>query len=56
MARFGRPSLVRETSKISTGNYFALPWLYSRKYVRKLMASSESDLLNGVILEKKLED
>jgi hypothetical protein len=56
LARFGRPSLVRETSKISTGNYFALPYLYGRRFVQKSMAMSEKNLLDGVILEKKLED
>ena len=55
LARFGRPSLVRETSKISTRNYLALPYLYSRKFIRQVTAS-EADLLSGVILEKKLED
>ena len=27
LARFGKPSLVRETSKIHTRNYFAIPYL-----------------------------
>jgi ATPase family AAA domain-containing protein 3A/B len=47
---------VRETSKISTGNYFALPYLYGKRFVQSSMAMSEKNLLDGVILEKKLED
>ena len=31
LARFGKPVLVRETSKIHTANYFAIPFLYMRK-------------------------
>jgi hypothetical protein len=33
MGKFGRPSLVRETSKISTGNFLKLPYLYTKKWV-----------------------
>lgn len=33
MGKFGRPSLVRETSKLSTGNFFKLPYLYTKKFV-----------------------
>jgi ATPase family AAA domain-containing protein 3A/B len=31
LARFGKPQLVRETSKIHTRNYFAVPYLYAKK-------------------------
>lgn len=33
LARFGKPVLVRETSKIHTNNYLALPWLLARKFM-----------------------
>ena len=57
MARFGKPSLVRETSKIHTNNYLYLPFIYSGKFIRKnIMRHSEANLLKGVILDKKLED
>ena len=31
MARFGKPGLVRETSKIHSRNPFALPYLYMKR-------------------------
>ena len=56
-SRFGKPSLVRETSKPFTHNYFMLPWLYMRKfYSNNIRRYSETNLLKGVILDKKLED
>ena len=56
-SRFGKPSLVRETSKPFTHNYFMLPWLYMRKfYANNIRRYSETNLLKGVILDKKLED
>jgi hypothetical protein len=33
LARFGKPSLVRETSKIHTRNYFAIPYIYAKKMI-----------------------
>lgn len=33
LARFGKPALVRETSKIHTNNYFALPMLFVKKFL-----------------------
>lgn len=57
LGRFGKPSLVRETSKIHTSNYALIPWMYTKKFVTKnLMKHSEENLLKGVILDKKLED
>jgi ATPase family AAA domain-containing protein 3A/B len=56
MARFGKPQLVRETSKLHTSNYLALPFLYMRKVLHTKMRRTEKDLLQGVILEKNLED
>lgn len=31
MARFGKPQLIRETSKLYTNNVVSLPFLYARK-------------------------
>jgi hypothetical protein len=31
VSRFGKPNLVRETSKLYTKNYFSVPFLYARK-------------------------
>jgi ATPase family AAA domain-containing protein 3A/B len=57
LGKFGKPTLVRETSKIHTSNYAMIPWMYSRKFIQKnLMRHSEENLLKGVILDKKLED
>lgn len=57
MGRFGKPQLVRETSKIFTNNFALIPYLYMRKFAAKtLVRRSEASLLKGVILDKKLED
>jgi ATPase family AAA domain-containing protein 3A/B len=56
MAKFGKPNLVRETSKIHTRNYMMLPFAYTRKFLNQAFKKSEKHLLDGVILEKKLED
>jgi len=56
IGRFGKPTLVRETSKIHTKNYLMIPYLYARKFFHQKMRRTEKDLLEGVILEKNLED
>ena len=56
MAAFGKPQLVRETSRLVTRNYFALPYLYTRKMVLQSVRRTEANLLDGIILEKNLED
>lgn len=56
LARFGKPTLVRETSKVHTRNYLAIPYIYGKKFVQQHMKRTEKDLLDGVILEKGLED
>lgn len=33
MARFGKPQLVRETSKIYSNNIFTLPYQYGKKFM-----------------------
>jgi len=54
--RFGKPTLVRETSKLHSNNIFTLPFAFARKQVNMSMKRTEKDLLDGVILDKKLED
>jgi ATPase family AAA domain-containing protein 3A/B len=56
LARFGKPSLVRETSKIYTNNYLMIPYMYGRKLASSTFKKTEKSLLEGVILEKNLED
>jgi hypothetical protein len=56
LARFGKPTLVRETSKIHTRNYFMIPFIYVRKFLNSKVRRTEKDLLEGVILEKNLEE
>ena len=57
MGKFGKPQLVRETSKIHSNNYVMLPFIYGNKFVRKnLLKHTEANMLKGVILDKKLED
>jgi len=57
MGRFGKPQLVRETSKIFTNNFALIPLLYAKKFAqRALVQRSEASLLKGVILDKKLEN
>lgn len=45
MAKFGKPSLVRETSKIYTNNYLAIPYMYAKKMIHQRMRRTEADLL-----------
>ena len=54
MARFGKPKLVRETSKLHSSNYLTLPFMWMQKRIHMGMRRSEKDLLSGVILEKRL--
>ena len=56
LARFGKPQLIRETSKIYSNNLFTLPYQYGKKFLHQKMRRTEKDLLQGVILEKNLED
>jgi hypothetical protein len=34
LSKFGKPQLVRETSKIHSNNYFTLPFIYGSKFIR----------------------
>ena len=56
LSKTSKPKLVRETSKIFSNNYLTLPFVYARKQAMMRMKKTEKDLLEGVILEKKLEE
>jgi len=56
MARFGKPQLVRETSKLYSTNYVTLPFMWAQKRIMMGMKRTEADLLKGVILEKRLQE
>lgn len=63
LSKFGKPSLVRETSKIHASNQQGfsnialIPWMYTKKFINNnILRHSEENLLKGVILDKKLED
>lgn len=56
MARFGKPNLVRATSKISTNNVFMLPWMLAKRTIHRAQRRKEAQLLDGVIIHKDLEE
>jgi len=56
LARFGKPSLVRHTSRISTNNVFMLPYLMAKRSVMRIRKHKATELMDGVILEEKLEN
>jgi ATPase family AAA domain-containing protein 3A/B len=56
MANLGKPQLVRETSKIHTRNFINLPYLYGKRFFNRMRSRTEKELLDGVILDKKLEE
>lgn len=33
LGKFGKPTLVRETSKLHTSNYIMIPYLYAKKFI-----------------------
>lgn len=43
LGRFGKPILVRETSKIYTSNYALIPWMYTRKFIRNNVVKRTED-------------
>lgn len=47
---------MRETSKLHTSNPVLVPFMFARKFMQQKMKRTEKDLLEGVILEKNLED
>ena len=57
MGRFGKPQLVRETSKLHTNNYLMIPFLQARKfYSMSLKRRTEDQLFKGVMFDEKLEE
>lgn len=54
LSRFGKPTLARETSKIYTNNYFAVPYVWCKKFYLQHKKRTEKDFFDGVILENKL--
>jgi hypothetical protein len=56
LSNFGKPALVRETSKINSRIFVNLPYLYMKRAVTRMRRRTEKDLLDGVILDKKLEE
>jgi ATPase family AAA domain-containing protein 3A/B len=55
MSRFGKPILVRETSKISTDRLLKLPMMLAKRTMARFSRHSEKDLMHGVILNPELE-
>ncbi len=55
LARFGRPVLVKETSRISTDRLIRLPFLLLQRFFSRMKQRSEKSLLHGVILNPELE-
>lgn len=55
LARFGKPVLVKETSKISTDRLLKLPYLLLQRCISRAQQRSEKDLMHGVILNPELE-
>jgi len=55
LSRFGKPNLVRVTSRISSNNMLMLPWLLTRRTFSRFSKKKEAELLDGVIIEEKLE-
>jgi hypothetical protein len=45
LARLGKPSLVRETSKLHSTNLITLPYAYVKKVLHTKMRRTEKDLL-----------
>ena len=33
MSKFGKPTLIRETSKVYTRNYLAVPFIWGKKFI-----------------------
>jgi ATPase family AAA domain-containing protein 3A/B len=52
-ARLGKPSLVRETSRLSAGHFLRQPLASTQRLFR--MGRKESDALKGIVLENSLD-
>lgn len=57
MGRFGKPQLVRETSKLHTNNYLMIPFLQMRKfYQMSLKRRTQDQLFKGIVFNEGLEE
>jgi|JI9StandDraft_1071089.scaffolds.fasta_scaffold126531_1 hypothetical protein len=56
MARFGKPALVRETSKLGVNQLFTLPFHLAKKAIHRSVKKRSGDLFDGVILNEELEE
>lgn len=55
LGRFGKPQLVKETSKIYTNNYITIPFLQMRKMASSMRKRNENELFKGVMFDEDLE-
>lgn len=55
LSKFGKPSLIRETSRVVTSNPLRLPLIYGRYIWQAINRRTERDLLDGVILNPNLD-
>lgn len=55
LSRFGKPVLIKETSKISTDKLLKLPFLLGQRAYARVKQRSTKDLMKGVILKPELE-
>jgi len=55
LAKFGKPTLVKETSRISTDKLLKLPFLLMQRMIMRAKQKSTKDLMHGVILNPELE-
>ena len=57
MGRFGKPQLVRETSKLHTNNYLMIPYLQMRKFYNlSIKRRSQDQLFKGIMFDERLEE
>jgi len=55
LSRFGRPVLIKETSRISTDKLLRLPFLLGKRAYARVRQQSTKGLMHGVILKPELE-
>eukprot|EP00826_Nyctotherus_ovalis_P057668 TRINITY_DN7893_c0_g6_i4.p1 TRINITY_DN7893_c0_g6~~TRINITY_DN7893_c0_g6_i4.p1 ORF type:complete len:592 (+),score=209.19 TRINITY_DN7893_c0_g6_i4:1037-2812(+) len=55
LSRFGKPVLIKETSKISTDKLLKLPFLLGQRAYARVKQKSTKDLMKGIILKPELE-
>ena len=52
MGRFGKPQLVRETSKIYTNNYLLIPFMQARKLYQMSLRRTSDQLFKGIMFDE----